>query len=210
MLSTAVDLSFANTSTAVTGWKSVYVNKGFTKRINGITKEQVASTSGTPSDAESEATSDGSKAGGHSTESEGDHESAQETEGKEQADVNATSQAGAENGECRLLGPFALIVQAGLGVLALSSLVFKRWRERPRRPMKVWFFDVSKQVVGSVLLHLLNVLMSMISSEDYQLAGSAKQVSGEDGRQPNPCSFYLINIAVDVSYRKMSLHRHLC
>lgn len=26
--------------TAVTGWKSVYVNKGFTKRINGITKDE--------------------------------------------------------------------------------------------------------------------------------------------------------------------------
>lgn len=25
---------------AVTGWKSVYVNKGFTKRINGITKDE--------------------------------------------------------------------------------------------------------------------------------------------------------------------------
>jgi alpha-ketoglutarate-dependent taurine dioxygenase len=26
--------------TAVTGWKSVYVNKGFTKRLNGITKDE--------------------------------------------------------------------------------------------------------------------------------------------------------------------------
>lgn len=26
--------------TAITGWKSVYVNKGFTKRINGITKDE--------------------------------------------------------------------------------------------------------------------------------------------------------------------------
>lgn len=27
-------------NTAVTGWKSVYVNKGFTKRINGVTKDE--------------------------------------------------------------------------------------------------------------------------------------------------------------------------
>lgn len=27
-------------SIAVTGWKSVYVNKGFTKRINGVTKDE--------------------------------------------------------------------------------------------------------------------------------------------------------------------------
>lgn len=25
---------------AVTGWKSVYVNRGFTRRINGVTKDE--------------------------------------------------------------------------------------------------------------------------------------------------------------------------
>lgn len=28
------------TDVAVTGWKSVYVNRGFTKRINGVTKDE--------------------------------------------------------------------------------------------------------------------------------------------------------------------------
>lgn len=28
------------TVVAVTGWKSVYVNRGFTKRINGVTKDE--------------------------------------------------------------------------------------------------------------------------------------------------------------------------
>jgi len=117
---------------------------------------------------------------------------------------------GAENGECRLLGPFALLVQAGLGALALLSLVFKRWRERPRRPVKVWAFDASKQVFGSVLLHILNLLMSMFSSGDFELATSAHvgtaqlvaaaAASGGDpkGPMPNPCSFYLVNLAIDV------------
>src|SRR3954469_25793348 len=40
--------------------------------------------------------------------------------------------------ECRLLGPFALLVQLALGGLALLALVYKRWRERPQRPVKVW------------------------------------------------------------------------
>jgi hypothetical protein len=35
------------------------------------------------------------------------------------------------------------------------SLVYKRWRERPQRPVKIWAFDVSKQVFGSVMLHML-------------------------------------------------------
>ena len=110
---------------------------------------------------------------------------------------------GAVNGECRLLGPFALVVQACLGVLALSSLVFKRWRERPRRPFRIWFFDVSKQVVGTMLLHVLNLLMSIISAQDFELAHKAQELSvslqSTVAREVNPCSWYLINIAIDVS-----------
>ncbi|KAF1973414.1 hypothetical protein BU23DRAFT_533609 [Bimuria novae-zelandiae CBS 107.79] len=109
-----------------------------------------------------------------------------------------------ENGECHLLGPYALIVQGALGLLAVSSLVFKRWRESPRRPLKIWFFDVSKQVVGSVLLHLANILMSMLSSGKFDVAANTKatpQYAGQDddGNTPNPCSFYLLNLAIDTT-----------
>ena len=102
------------------------------------------------------------------------------------------SRPGAENGECKLLGPFALIVQAALGALALLSLVYKRWRERPQRPVKIWAFDASKQVVGSALLHILNLLMSMLSSGQLTVKVKA------DEYQANPCSFYLLNLAIDV------------
>jgi hypothetical protein len=110
----------------------------------------------------------------------------------------------AQDNECHLLGPYALIVQGALGLLAVSSLFYKRWRESPRRPLKIWFFDVSKQVFGSVLLHLANILMSMLSSGSFDVAAKTKatpQFAGADdeGRQPNPCSFYLLNLAIDVS-----------
>jgi hypothetical protein len=103
-----------------------------------------------------------------------------------------------------LLGSYALIVQGALGLLAVSSLVYKRWREHPRRPLKIWFFDASKQVFGSVLLHLANILMSMLSSGSFDVAAKTKatpQYAGADdeGKQPNPCSFYLLNLAIDVS-----------
>lgn len=106
--------------------------------------------------------------------------------------------------ECRLLGPFALVVQGALGLLALLSLVFKRWRERPRRPLKVWFFDCSKQVLGTFLLHLANLAMSMFSSGSLDVQARDGGVSdaakhGSHGDQPNPCSFYLLNLAIDVS-----------
>jgi hypothetical protein len=122
------------------------------------------------------------------------------------AKPTATQESPMENNdnECHLLGPWALIVQGALGLLAVSSLFYKRWRESPRRPLKIWFFDVSKQVVGSVLLHLANILMSMLSSGSFDIAAKTKaaaQAAGanEEGEQPNPCSFYLLNIAVDVS-----------
>lgn len=52
----------------------------------------------------------------------------------------ATSAGGiVDDDRCELLGPFAVFVQASLGVLALSVLVIKRWRERPRRTTTIWF-----------------------------------------------------------------------
>ncbi|KAL2833251.1 vacuolar membrane protein-domain-containing protein [Aspergillus cavernicola] len=95
-----------------------------------------------------------------------------------------------DNGECRLLGPFSLIVQAALGMLALLSLVYKRWRERPQRPVKVWAFDASKQVFGSSMLHLLNLLMAMFSAGQFEITSKFK---------PNPCSFYLLNLGIDTT-----------
>ncbi|OJJ43293.1 hypothetical protein ASPZODRAFT_74846 [Penicilliopsis zonata CBS 506.65] len=97
---------------------------------------------------------------------------------------------GEDNGECRLLGPFSLFVQAALGALALLSLVYKRWRERPQRPVKVWAFDVSKQVFGSAMLHLANLLMSMFSAGQFEITSTYK---------PNPCSFYLLNLGIDTT-----------
>lgn len=107
-------------------------------------------------------------------------------------------------GECRLLGPFALLVQAALGGLALLVLVFKRYRERPQRPVKIWFFDASKQVFGSVLVHVANVFMSMLTSGRFTikppLTVATPSLMIRDGFSPNPCSFYLLNLGIDVSW----------
>ena len=111
---------------------------------------------------------------------------------------------GANNGECSLLGPFALFIQGALGALALLSLVYKRWRERPQRPVKIWAFDASKQVVGSILLHIANLLMSMLSS------GQLSVTIASDRYQANPCSFYLLNLAIDVSPKKLFLGVSSC
>lgn len=104
-----------------------------------------------------------------------------------------------QQAHCHLLGPFALLVQGALGALALLTLVWKRWREVPKRPWKIFFFDVSKQVFGSMLTHVINLAMSMLGSVD--MANAAAHVASDDGdgRSPNPCSFYLLNLGIDVS-----------
>jgi len=119
--------------------------------------------------------------------------------------------SGSDNGKCHLLGQLAILVQGALGMLALLALVFKRSRERPQRPIKVWFFDVSKQVVGSVLVHIANLLMSMLSSGQFTVklevstvaeraATLVARIVDADGKySPNPCSFYLLNLAIDTT-----------
>jgi len=112
--------------------------------------------------------------------------------------------SGEPNGECKLLGPFSLLVQGALGALALLSLVYKRWRERPRRPVKIWIFDVSKQVFGAIILHVVNLLMSMLSSGRFDAAKATTYMAtsgGGERQQPNGCSFYLLNLAIDVRPR---------
>ena len=80
--------------------------------------------------------------------------------------------------------------------------------EKPQRPLKIWGFDVSKQVLGSALVHVANIVMSMLSSGQLRVntAGSTttdivtEVVAEGKPYQPNPCSFYLLNLAIDVRW----------
>lgn len=123
---------------------------------------------------------------------------------EQMADANGAPTDGPkEPAHCNLLGPFALLVQGALGGMALLTLVYKRWREVPKRPWKIFIFDVSKQVLGSVLTHIINLAMSELGSVDMANAAAtvAQKAGGHDdhGRTPNPCSYYLLNLAIDVS-----------
>jgi len=93
--------------------------------------------------------------------------------------------------QCKLLGPFSLFVQAILGLLSLSSLLFKRYQEYPhQRPWLIWFFDVSKQVFGSLGIHILNVIASIIfGGDDFDI----------DDEDENPCDYYFLNILFDTT-----------
>ncbi|CAK1366989.1 FK506-binding protein 2 [Cercospora beticola] len=102
--------------------------------------------------------------------------------------------------ECNLLGKFALFVQGALGLLAVLTLVYKRWREESKRPWKIFLFDVSKQLLGSMLVHVINLAMSMFGSVDVANAAATVATQGAaDERKPNPCSYYLLNLGIDTT-----------
>ncbi|KAI0080820.1 hypothetical protein K474DRAFT_1636771 [Panus rudis PR-1116 ss-1] len=89
-----------------------------------------------------------------------------------------------DQNSCQLLGPTALVVQGLMGVLVILSLMYKRHRESPKRPWRIWLFDVSKQVAGQLFVHFVNVLISGVV---------AHFSSG------NACVFYFLNILIDTT-----------
>jgi hypothetical protein len=98
-----------------------------------------------------------------------------------------------DDGECQLMGPFAILVQMALAALALLALLLKRQREHPRRRFQVWYsspaqdvltcraFDVSKQMIGALELHFTNIFLSDIAS---RLGAKSLKL------HPNPCVWY--------------------
>eukprot|EP00966_Prymnesium_polylepis_P196539 4554468-Prymnesium_polylepis.1 len=85
---------------------------------------------------------------------------------------------------CTLLGgTFAMLVQVGLGVAAVATLLYKRMSERPQRQWIVWFFDASKQAWAGALQHLVNMAFGV-----YFAAGSGA----------SECAWYLTNFAISI------------
>lgn len=90
--------------------------------------------------------------------------------------------------QCELFGPLALVIQGTMGAMAILTLVFKRSKEHPQRPLWVWFFDVSKQVFGAFGLHCINLLLSNVQSH-----------SDEPDQDNNPCTWYFLNLLLDTT-----------
>lgn len=65
--------------------------------------------------------------------------------------------------KCELFGSFSLIIQIFLGIATFCVLIIKRFSEKKnKRPWIIWFFDVFKQIISSLILHSINLLASVI------------------------------------------------
>ena len=97
-----------------------------------------------------------------------------------------------------------------MGIVVLLSLVYKRHREIPKRPWRIWsvnrafshkitliwsclfrLFDVSKQVVGQMFVHGANIFLSDLISQN---------TSG------NACVFYCLHILLDTTLGEEAKH----
>lgn len=105
-----------------------------------------------------------------------------------------------DDGKCELVGTFSLFTQACLGFLCLLSLITKRSFEYPeRRTWQVWFFDVSKQVIGAMGVHIFNLLLSILKAQsDVKTFRKKKDDCYEnDDCTGSPCDWYFLNIVLD-------------
>ncbi|KAF7655214.1 hypothetical protein LDENG_00059370 [Lucifuga dentata] len=95
-------------------------------------------------------------------------------------DITKARPHGCDNGA--LTNRFGVLIQGLLGVIAFSTLMLKRFREPVgiRRPWRIWFYDTSKQAIGSLFIHFANVFLSTFTKED-------------------PCSLYLMNFLLDAT-----------
>jgi len=93
---------------------------------------------------------------------------------------------------CKLInGPFSLLVQVVLGLIAMSSLLIKRkWFEQPQRPLKIWIYDVSKQIIGQLFAHACNIFVALI----------IVNLRSIDSQDDDECEWYLLNYLMDTIF----------
>ena len=98
--------------------------------------------------------------------------------------TNITNLTGVEdNSKCEMFGGFGVLIQAILGAAAFSILIVKRYVEKPRRAWKIWFYDVAKQIISSLVLHLFNLIISAVLSSDEKDADA--------------CVWYFVTVVLD-------------
>jgi hypothetical protein len=90
-------------------------------------------------------------------------------------------------GKCSLLGgTVGYSCQFILFVVAFGSLIYKRYREEPKRTLTVWTMDVSKQVVSTGIAHLSGMFWSFIMK--HYTVHSASE-----------CAWYFIMFSTDTT-----------
>mmetsp|Transcript_22203 Transcript_22203/g.40007 ORF Transcript_22203/g.40007 Transcript_22203/m.40007 type:complete len:225 (-) Transcript_22203:131-805(-) len=104
--------------------------------------------------------------------------------------------------ECRVIhGSFAFFVQGFLAAMVLTTLLYKRYQEEPKRSWTVWLMDTSKQGFAMGLQHFVNIFLAVFFAQGRTSAGE--------------CIWYITNFFISVCCGLviltfyMRLHRYL-
>uniref|UniRef100_A0A6U6Q5L4 Uncharacterized protein n=1 Tax=Zooxanthella nutricula TaxID=1333877 RepID=A0A6U6Q5L4_9DINO len=94
-----------------------------------------------------------------------------------------------EGGTCELFGLFGIFVQGLIGAWCMFTLVVL-WRcETPRRPFLTWLGDMSKQLVGALWGHFMNVFVAIIFGRAL-----------DSDSLNNQCVWYLVGFMSDILF----------
>lgn len=97
-------------------------------------------------------------------------------------------------GKCQLLGPASIIIQSIMGVLIIMVLLLKRTYETPKRKLRIWLYDIIKQLGGSLVIHLLNIMLSLWKHDGMNMCRKRDGNSEED-----ECDWYFVNLLMDTT-----------
>ncbi|SCV05827.1 LANO_0H16050g1_1 [Lachancea nothofagi CBS 11611] len=100
---------------------------------------------------------------------------------------------------CQLLGPVSLFIQSIMGLLAITGVLIKRRYEKPKRRWRVWWFDVGKQVLGSLIMHFLNVGISILKQGDRTFFEIGFEDATRDDSGGDQCDWYFLNLLMDTT-----------
>mmetsp|Transcript_56216 Transcript_56216/g.119675 ORF Transcript_56216/g.119675 Transcript_56216/m.119675 type:complete len:251 (-) Transcript_56216:29-781(-) len=97
-------------------------------------------------------------------------------------------QSGASTPEsCQVLGDgFGVFVQFALATIVMSTLFTKWYFEDPRRQLKTFALDSSKQVVGAGAIHIMNMGCAVLFAKHME-------------HPADECSWYWVNIMIDTT-----------
>ncbi|KAK5962164.1 uncharacterized protein PWA37_000199 [Arxiozyma heterogenica] len=107
-------------------------------------------------------------------------------------------------GKCQLLGPVSIIVQSIMGILIILVLLLKRTYEIPKRRLSIWLYDIIKQLGGSFVIHLLNIMLSIwkqnnnYNNPKILLCNISINVSNENNYD-DECDWYFVNLLMDTT-----------
>lgn len=105
-------------------------------------------------------------------------------------------------GKCQLLGPVSIVVQSIMGILIILVLLLKRAYEIPKRKLSIWLYDIIKQLGGSLVIHLLNIMLSIWKQDNNDTKPRILLCNintNNENTYDDECDWYFVNLLMDTT-----------